>query len=133
TDANESSETQERTRGRVERARKQRHAGGGTERPAAGSQRGGQRSARPAGHEARARVHQREGDEQGANRCYQGARTRFRLHSAGAGRAVATPACSGTAFYSGSFARACGAHRTALEGNEEGQSARAMSLQSLVT
>src|SRR5712671_992008 len=123
---NESSQSPTPTRGRGDRARNQRHAGGGTERSAAGSKRGRQRSARPAGHEARAGIHQRQGDEQGAIRRDQGARTCFRVHPAGAGRAAATPPRAGTAFHAGSFPRASRAHRAALEGNEEGQSARAL-------
>src|SRR5712664_851251 len=121
---NESSQSPTRTRGRGDRARNQRHAGGGIERSAAGSKRGGQRSARPAGHETRAGVHQRQGNEQGAGRRDQGTRTCFGVHPAGAGGAAAASPRAGTAFRAGSFPGARRAHRAALEGNEEGQSAR---------
>src|SRR6202171_3391950 len=120
---NESSQSPSRARGRGDRARNQRHAGGGTERSAPGTKRGRQRSARPTGHEARAGVHQRQGDEQGAIRRDQGTRACFRVHSKGAGRAAAASARAGTAFHAGSFPGARRAYRTALEGNEEGQSA----------
>src|SRR5258708_5625249 len=125
-DPDESSQSPTRTRGRGDRARNQRHAGGGIERSAAGSKRGRQRSARPAGHETRAGVHQRQGDEQGAIRRDQGTRTCFRVYPARAGRTAAASPCAGTAFHAGSFPGARRTHRAALEGNEEGQSARSV-------
>src|SRR5438067_1166152 len=53
----ESDQPSARTRGRRNRSRNQRHAGGGIERPAAGRLRHRQRSPRTAGHEARARLY----------------------------------------------------------------------------
>src|SRR5439155_27197494 len=93
-----------------------------TERSTAGSKRGGQRSARAAGYEARAGIHQCESNEQGAGRRDQGAGTCFRVYPAGTGRAAATPPRAGTAFHTGSFAGARRAYRTAVGGNEGGQS-----------
>src|SRR5216684_1733906 len=120
---NESSQSPTRTRGRGDRARNQRHAGGRTKRSAAGSKRGRQRSARPARHETRAGVHQRQGNEQGTIPRDQAPRTCSGVHTATAGGAAAASPRAGITFHAGSFPGARGAHRAAPEGNEEGQSA----------